>query len=95
MTAQDAVRAERLWTFAFDEMLPAWRRHGWDPDGGGFHERLDAQFRPLQVPRRRLHALCRMVFCYSLSATLRPSGPALPRCRSRRLDGDRRHRRQR
>lgn len=68
--AQDAANARRLWTFAFDEMLPVWRSRGWDHHRGGFHERLDAGFAPLPVAHRRLHAHCRQLYCYSLSAAL-------------------------
>ncbi len=79
----DALRARRLWAFAFDAMLPAWRRHGWDAAQGRVHERLDARFAPQAALPGRLHAHCRQLHCFALATTL--IGRAEDRAHARQL----------
>jgi mannose-6-phosphate isomerase len=76
MTAPPAIVAlrDRLTTWLLESVFPIWWEPGADQSGGGFHDRLDANGRPiLGVKRARVAA--RQVFSYAVAGQMGWSGP--------------------
>ena len=69
-----ADEAEALRRWLFDSALPLWWRIGADHANGGYHERIDFEGRPVELPRRSRVA-ARMAFCYREAGRLGWQGP--------------------
>ena len=66
---QDATApAGRLLDRLFGETLPFWAQHGVDRDCGGFHERLDADRRPVVQDGKRTMVQARQVYVFAQAA---------------------------
>lgn len=52
--ATQGLKFAALWAegWLFDHALPLWREAGHDRDAGGFHDRLDLDGRPVDLPKR-------------------------------------------
>ncbi|MDB5407721.1 MAG: hypothetical protein JWL84_2633 [Rhodospirillales bacterium] len=61
---------EEFRQFAFGTLLPLCRDRFADPVHGGFHERLDAELRPLPLGTKRLVVQCRQLYVLSHAALL-------------------------
>lgn len=65
---------DRLRAWLVERVYPRWWTSGADKAGGGFHDRLDAEGRPIAGPKRcRVQA--RQVFAYSLAGGFGWQGP--------------------
>ncbi|MPY73271.1 MAG: hypothetical protein GEU87_03325 [Alphaproteobacteria bacterium] len=62
--------ADALLHWLFDETLPYWWRHGFDRDCGGFHERLDAERRPVTRDGKRAMVQARQIYVFAQAALL-------------------------
>lgn len=60
--------AARLRRHLLEELLPYWAERGVDRVHGGFHNRLDADGRPLAEPSKRLLAQARQIYAFSEGA---------------------------
>lgn len=60
--------ADALLDRLFGETLPFWARHGVDRDGGGFHERLDGERRPVIRDGKRAMVQARQVYVFAQAA---------------------------
>jgi mannose/cellobiose epimerase-like protein (N-acyl-D-glucosamine 2-epimerase family) len=69
-----SVEAQRLRDWLFRSALPLWWRLGADHVGGGYHERIDFDGRPVILPRRSRVA-ARQAFCYHEAGRLGWNGP--------------------
>ena len=69
-----SVEAQRLRDWLFRSALPLWWRVGADHVGGGYHERIDFDGRPVILPRRSRVA-ARQAFCYHEAGRLGWNGP--------------------
>ncbi len=69
-----AGQAEALRRWLFDHALPLWWRIGADHAMGGYHERIDFQGRPVDLPRRSRVA-ARMAYSYREAGRLGWRGP--------------------
>jgi mannose-6-phosphate isomerase len=69
-----AAEAKKLRQWLFEAALPLWWRAGADYAGGGYHERIDFDGRPVILPRR-LRVAARQAFCYSEAGRLGWIGP--------------------
>lgn len=69
-----ADQAEALRRWLFDRALPLWWRIGADHANGGYHERIDFQGRPVDLPRRSRVA-ARMAYSYREAGRLGWRGP--------------------
>jgi mannose-6-phosphate isomerase len=70
-----AAQAERARAWLFEQALPVWARHGVNPRGG-FHDRLDADYRPSGDLRLRVQA--RQTYVFAEAGRLGWSGPWRP-----------------
>lgn len=67
---QDWHQARQSWLDWFlSQALPLWREHGVDRLRGGFHEKLDAQGRPIDEPRRT-RVVARQLYVFVTAARL-------------------------
>jgi len=66
--------AAALKHWLFDVALPLWWEHGADHSGGGFHEAIDLDGRPLAQPHRA-RVLARQAFSYCEAGRLGWNGP--------------------
>jgi len=69
-----ALSVQRLRDWLFRSALPLWWRVGADHVGGGYHERIDFDGRPVILPRRSRVA-ARQAFCYHEAGRLGWNGP--------------------
>ena len=69
-----SVEVQRLRDWLFRSALPLWWRVGADHVGGGYHERIDFDGRPVILPRRSRVA-ARQAFCYHEAGRLGWIGP--------------------
>ena len=53
--------------------VPKWLESFSDHENGGFHERLNHQFKPLEMPRRRLLTQCRQLSIYAHNYVCAPA----------------------
>jgi mannose-6-phosphate isomerase len=68
---QDAAApADRLLDRIFGETLPFWALHGVDRDDGGFHERLDADRRPVVHDGKRTMVQARQIYVFAQAALM-------------------------
>lgn len=58
----------RAWMF--DAALPFWGEKGLDHEHGGFHEELDLEGNPADIPFKRVRVTCRQVYVFSHAALL-------------------------
>jgi mannose/cellobiose epimerase-like protein (N-acyl-D-glucosamine 2-epimerase family) len=66
--------AARLREWLLDAAFPLWWKVGADHSGGGYHERIDFDARPVALPRRSRVA-ARQVFCFHEAGPLGWNGP--------------------
>lgn len=62
--------ADMLRCWLFEGALPYWARHGYDSDGGGFHERLDGERRAIVGDGKRVMVQARQIYVFTQAALL-------------------------
>lgn len=74
MNAALAQRAAAAKTWLLDAAFPLWADHGFDPQTGIFHEKLNADLSPAPGPRR-VRVQARQVYCFALAGRMGWGGP--------------------
>lgn len=73
MSALNVAGASELLGWATASALPVWAKYGVDRAEGGFFERLNADYRPTNEPRR-VRLVSRQIYCYSVAHMLGVDG---------------------
>lgn len=72
------TEARQAWqTWFLRQALPLWREHGVDHQQGGFHEKLDAQGKPVDEPRRT-RVVARQLYVFATAPRLGDTHDAAP-----------------
>jgi mannose-6-phosphate isomerase len=77
VSASLADRARKAQAWLFDAALPVWATHGFDPQAGMFHEKLDAALNPTPGPRR-VRVQARQTYVFAVAGKLGWSGAWRP-----------------
>lgn len=62
---QFAARIARFGTWLSKDALPLWLENGFDPESGGFHERLSREGAPVATDLRRARVQPRQIYCFA------------------------------
>lgn len=65
----------KLQTWLFEASLPLWNTVGRDQVSGGFFEKIDADLRPVEAPRRT-RVVARQIYSFAAAARMGWTGPA-------------------